>query len=197
MKKSFIILLVALTGCNTGKNTDQQKQAIINFLQEDAKEVKTDLQIEILNLEISDITVADSIAILKNRYEKEKASKIKKAEDALKRSQKTLDKQLKILESKTEKRDRIVDEIFEKKERKSVEANKNQLEEIRNWNPAYLNRYEGRDNSELLVKKATTTFSYFNPSLQTRQERTDTFVFSKDGKKVLGMMSRGKLRRKK
>ncbi|WP_299154237.1 hypothetical protein [uncultured Christiangramia sp.] len=196
MKKILPFLLISMMACNSEQNTDAQKQTIVNFLQEDAKGIKTDLKIEVSQLEVSDITVEDSIAILNKRYEEEKASKIEMAENALSRSKKDLNKKLKDRESQSEI-DKLIGKRFIESDRKSVEDNKKWLEEVQNFKPDYLDRYEGRNNSELLVKKAETTFSFFNPSLQTRQERTDDFVFSKDGSEVLGIMQNGKLRRKK
>lgn len=78
-----------------------------------------------------------------------------------------------------------------------MQRNQVNLEDAKNWKPKNLNRYEGQDGSQLLVKKAVTTFSYFNPSLQTRQERTETLVFDKDGSTVLGIIQNGKFRQKK
>jgi aspartate oxidase len=67
------------------------------------------------------------------------------------------------------------------------------LEKIQKEKAATLEKYEGLDKNELLVKKAIAKFSYFNPKLNTRQERTETFVLSKDGSEVLGRISNGKM----
>lgn len=52
------------------------------------------------------------------------------------------------------------------------------------------------ERKRIIVKKPITTFSYFNPKPNTKQERTETFLLSKDGLKILALVYKEKLRRK-
>ncbi|PKD21812.1 hypothetical protein APR41_02195 [Salegentibacter salinarum] len=63
------------------------------------------------------------------------------------------------------------------------------LEKTQDQKAVALGKYENQDDNVVLVKKVVTTFSFCNPKLNTRQERTETFVLSKDGSKVLGVVS--------
>ncbi|TQI71427.1 hypothetical protein JM79_2360 [Gramella sp. Hel_I_59] len=197
MKKALPFLLITMMACNSLQNTDAQKQAIINFLQEDAKGVKTDLKIEVSQLEITDVTVADSISILKERYQ----SKIEKAQKSIDNFRLNIDSAVKENESLD---DSSIDNLAKIAANKSIsEMNQRGLEkaqtalkEVEKQKSISLAKYEDRDENELLAKKAETTFSFFNPILQTRQERTDDFVLSKDGSEVLAIIENGKLRRK-
>jgi|GEM_PF-2955083 hypothetical protein len=67
------------------------------------------------------------------------------------------------------------------------------LEKTQKEKIAALEKYEGLDRNELLVKNAVAKFSYLNPKLNTRQERTETFILSKDGSEVLGRIDDGKM----
>ncbi|SDS26418.1 hypothetical protein SAMN04487764_1818 [Gillisia sp. Hel1_33_143] len=198
MKKVFPFLLITMMACNSQQNIDAQKQAIVNFLQEDAKGVKTDLKIEVSQIEITDVTVADSISILKERYQAE----IEKAQKSIDNFQSNIDSAMK--ENKSLDNSNI-DNLANIAANKSIgEMNQRGLEkaqaalkEVDKQKSISLAKYEDRDENELLVKKAETTFSFFNPRLQTRQERTDDFVMSKDGSEVVGIIENGKVRRKR
>jgi len=198
MKKILLLFLIALTACNSQQNTDAQKQAIINFLQEDAKGVKTDLKIEVSQLEITDVTVADSISILKERYQLE----IEKAQKSIENFQSNIDSAMKENESLDNSNidnlakisaNKSISEMYQSGLEKAQAA----LKEVEKQKSLSLAKYEDNDESKLLVKKAVTTFSFFNPRLQTRQERTDDFVLSKDGLEVLAIIENGKVRYKR
>jgi len=197
MKKVLPFLLFTMMACNSQQNTDAQKKAIINFLQEDAKGVKTDLKIEVSQIEITDVIVADSISILKERYQ----SEIEKAQKSIDNFQSNIDSAMK--ENKSLDNSNI-DNLAKIAANKSIgemyqrglEKAQATLKEVEKQKSISLAKYEDRDENELLVKKAETTFSFFNPRLQTRQERTDDFVLSKDGSEVLGIVENKKFRSK-
>ncbi|WP_298527576.1 hypothetical protein [uncultured Christiangramia sp.] len=197
MKKVLPFLLFTIMACNSQQNTDAQKEAIINFLQEDAKGVKTDLKIEVSELEITDVTVADSINFLKNKYQTE-IDKAQKSINNFKSNIHSTEKDNDSLDnSNMDDLARIsANNSLIQLYRRGLEKSKAKLEEAEKQKSLSLNKYQDRDKNELLVKKAETTFSFFNPRLQTRQERTDDFVLSKDGTEVLGIIENGKVRRK-
>lgn len=198
MKKILPFLIIVLIACDNTQSTDSQKEAILTFLQEDAKRVKTDLKIEISELEIKNITVADSIAILENIFN-EKIKEEQKTADNFKNSIENADKENKLLDRNN------LDDLARISANNSLEGLYEQglgkaeatLGKLQEQKSSTLKKYENRDNTELLVKEAITTFSFFNPRLQTRQERADTLVLDNDGSIVLGIIQNGKLRRKK
>ena len=199
MKKLLLLLFIALIACNNDqKNNDGQKQAIIDYLQEDAKGVKTDYQIEILQLEISNVTVADSIAIIENKFQEEEAKVENSAENFKNSIEKAAAENEKLDRSNMDNLAKIsANKSASRMFQQGLEKAESTLVKIQERKSSTLKKYEDRDKDQLLVKKAKTTFSFFNPSLQTRQERTDYFVLSKDGLKVLGIVSKGKFRHKK
>lgn len=199
MKKLFYILSLILFSCSDYSNA--QEQLIIDYLETSSGGVKTDLKIKITNLEVSDITVADSIAILEEKYKKEKLSKINVAESKIAGAKKSVDEITTKIDTNdastlNRKADKLSDETLKKILLRELNEKEENLKEVQDWQPKYLNKYTGREKNELLVKKAITTFSYFNPKLNTRQERTETFVLSKYGSEVLGILYKNKLRRK-
>ncbi|MDN6316881.1 MAG: hypothetical protein L0J49_03345 [Lactococcus lactis] len=193
MKKTALLLLfITLSACNSKENNEKQKRLIVETMQKDRNGTKTDLKIEFSKFDISDITVGDSISILNEEFQKKKEKQIGYAEGNVKRNQKDIEEiNQKLENSKRSSTQKLTDKGLKRMKKSSLKKAKTKLEKVRNWNPAYLNRYEDRDKSEILVKKAVATFSYFNAKLNTRQERTETFVLSKDESKVLGLILKG------
>ncbi|WP_298246111.1 hypothetical protein [uncultured Christiangramia sp.] len=197
MKKVLQFLLITMMACNSQQNTDAQKQAIVNFLQENAKGVKTDLKVEVSQLEIIEVTVADSINFLKDKYQSE-----------IEKAQKSIDNFQSNIESAEQENDSLdnsnIDNLakisannsLSQLYRRGLEKSRAKLENVERQKSLLLDKYKDSNENDLLVKKATTTFSFFNPRLQTRQERTDDFVLSEDGSEVLGIIENGKFRRK-
>ncbi|MDR2950285.1 MAG: hypothetical protein LBV71_13905 [Prevotella sp.] len=70
MRKLFIIFFFPLVISSCSAQSDSKK-AIIDYLQTQ-NSVRTDLKIEFLSFDTSDITVSDSISILQTQYESEK-----------------------------------------------------------------------------------------------------------------------------
>lgn len=193
MKKTALLLLfITLSACNSKENNEKQKRLIVETMQKDRNGTKTDLKIEFSKFDISDITVGDSISILNEGFQKKKEKQIGYAEGNVKRNQKDIEEiNQKLENSKRSSTQKLTDKGLKRMKKSSLKKVKTKLEKVRNWNPAYLNRYEDRDKSEILVKKAVATFSYFNAKLNTRQERTETFVLAKDESKVLGLILKG------
>jgi len=200
MKKLLYILSLILFSCSDYSNA--QEQLIIDYLETSSGGVKTDLKIKFTNLEVSDITVADSIAILQEEYEKEKFKKIDVAESRVAGAEKSVDEITTKIDTNdastlNRKMDKIGDQTLLKIMLRNLDEKRVELKEAQKWQPEHLNKYADKNEGELLVKEVITTFSYFNPKLNTRQERSETFVLSKDGSEVRGIVFKGKLRRKR
>lgn len=187
MKKLFHLLTLFMFYCSN--NSSAQESLIIEYLETSPKGVRTDLKMNVLKLELSNVTAADSLTFLEaqfqNRIEEEKKSiqnfKLN-IQEAIKENKSldpsNIDNLAKISANKS------IISLYEK----GLEKARLALEKIQNQKVLAIEKYSSKDEDELLVKQAITKFSYFNPKLNTRQDRTETFVLSKDGSEVLGII---------
>lgn len=180
MKKLFIFIFIPLVwlSCSSPSNYEQ---TIVDYLETDKKGVRTDLQIEILTINISDITVSDSVSILQQQFETEKAKKTESIQISISRLQD------KIHEQKG-KKNKVVTKPLISRWEKDLEKYQSELAIAQNRQADYLNRYDNRNTSDILAKKADCKFSFFNPQLQTRQELKVLFILSSDGKQCINMI---------
>lgn len=167
-----LALTAFLFSCSSSQS--EYEKVITDFL-ETKNGVKTDLQIKYTKLEISDISVSDSIALLKEQFEAEKAKKIQSIEQTIKLKEKSIAEQ-------ENRKNKLVASVLIKSWQKELARKKEDLEKARNWKPDYLTRYDNRNPSDILSRKADATFSYFNPKLQTRQEISAWVILSANGK---------------
>jgi len=195
MKKVFYFLAAILFSCGT--ETRSQEQLIINYLEENSKGVRTDLKIDILSIEISDVTIADSLSFLEAKFqekilrEKESISSFKSNIQSAKEENKSLDRSNIDNLAKISANNSSI-KLYEN----GLEKAQLSMEKIQDQKAVALGKYENQDENVVLVKKGVTKFSFFNPKFNTRQERTETFVLSKDGSEVIGIVYKDKLRRK-
>lgn len=180
MKKLYFLILLPLVWLSCSSPSNYEK-AIIDYLETNKKGVKTDLQIKFLFIDVSDITVADSISILQDQFEIKKAKKIESAQKNIAHWQESIEKQ------KGKKNQLVAKAVISNFSEKLAQAEKD-LKEAQAWTPDYLNRYDSRNSSEILAKKANCKFSFFNPKLQARQELTALFILSADGEKCNNMI---------
>ncbi len=180
MKKLLTIFIISLSTLScTSQTNDVFKQTFKDALEMD-NGVRADLDVKFTKFELSDILVKDSIQILQNIYETEKAKKIAS-------EQKDVD----LYKSRIEKYKKTADKsavsrMMIKDQEGLLQSAEKRLEKWQNWRPDYLDRYNGRDESEVLAKLATISFSCFNPRKQAREEATDVkFLFSTDGKTII------------
>lgn len=180
MRKLYCLILFPLVWFSCSSPSKYEK-AIIDYLEADKKGAKTDLQIEFLSINVSDITVADSISILQKQFEAEKTNKIESIQNSISRVQD------KIQEQKGKKNQVVAKALISRWE-KDLEKCQSELTIAENWQADYLNRYDSRNTSEILAKKADCKFSFFNPQLQTRQELSALFTLSADGNRCNNMV---------
>lgn len=174
MRKLYSLILFPLVWFSCSSPSNYEK-AIIYYLQTDKKGIKTDLQIKFLSIDVSDITVSDSIVIVQKQFEVEKAKKIESIQSSISRLQE------KIQEQKG-KKNQVVAKALISRWKKDLEKLQSELTIAQDWQADYLNRYDSRNTSEILAKKADSKFSFFNPQLKTRQELSALFILSADGK---------------
>lgn len=180
MRKLYFLILFPLVWFSCSSPSNYEK-TIIDYLETDKKGIKTDLQIEFLSIDVSDITVADSISILQKQFEEEKAKKIESIQNSMFRLQE------KIQEQKGKKNQAVAKALISRWE-KDLEKLQSDLTITQDWKADYLNRYDSRNTSEILAKKADCRFSFFNPQLQTRQELSALFTLSADGSRCNNMV---------
>lgn len=180
MRTLYFLILFPFVWFSCSSPLNYEK-AIIDYLEIDKKGVRTDLQIEFLSIDVSDVTVADSISILQKQFEEEKTKKIESAQRSISRLQD------KIQEQKGKKNKVVAKPLISRWE-KDLEKYQSELTIAQNWKVDYLNRYDSRNSSEILAKEADCKFSFFNPQLQTRQELSALFILSPDGKQCNNMI---------
>lgn len=181
MRKLYYFIFFPLVWFSCSSSSNYEK-TIIDYLEIDKKGVRTDLQIEFLSpIDVSDITVADSISILQKQFETEKAKKIETIQSSISRLQE------KIQEQKGKKNQVVAKPLISRWE-KDLEKLQSDLSTAQNWQADYLNRYDSRSTAEILAKKADCTFSFFNPQLQTKQEMKALFILSADGNRSNNMI---------
>ncbi|MDH6355888.1 hypothetical protein M2132_002238 [Dysgonomonas sp. PH5-45] len=176
--KQFILLLLFPLVVSCSAQSEYEK-VIADYLQIE-NGVKTDLKIEFLEMNVSDITVSDSIQILNNEYQAEKEKRISDAQKSVEHWQNSIEEQ------KGKKNQLVAKAVIGNAEKRLADA-ENKLKEAQEWRPD-LNRYESRDPSDILAKKAESHFSFMNPKLQTRQEMNALFILSADGKQCYNMI---------
>lgn len=174
MKNLFFSLALMAIFVSCSSSQSENENLITDFL-ETRSGVKTDLQIKYSKIEMSDISVADSIAILKEQYETQKAKKVQSIEHTIKQQEESIAEQ-------KNNNNRVVANTLIKMWERELDREKEDLEKAQNWKPDYLTQYDHRNPSEILAQKADVTFSYFNPQLQTRQEMSAWIILSADGK---------------
>ena len=179
MKKYILFLFFPFVIASCSAQSDSQK-AVIDYL-ETQNGVRTDLKIEFLTFNISDITVADSVTILQNQFETERAQKIEAAKKSVKHWQES------IKEQKGKKNQLVAKAVIGNAEKRLADAEK-KLKEAQKWQPDYLDRYVSHNTSDILAKKVESRFSFMSPRLQTRQEMSALLILSADGKQCNKMI---------
>ena len=177
MKKfSLVLLFIGVIAGACQQKTDSYKKAIIDFVQI-RNGIKTNLDIQVTDITEKDITVADSIKIFEEQYNKEKTAKVESAE-----------KRVAYLENA----------ISEQKAEGGIVANalvgsftsklgkaQQELEEAKAWEPSYLQKYSNQNPNTVLAKLVSCHLSWMNPKLNVRQEMDGSLLFTADGKSII------------
>lgn len=196
MVQTYYFTVILLIFCSGYSNA--QEALIIDYLETSSGGVKTDLKIDISYIKVSDITVADSLSFIETKFQ-ERIAKEEESIESFKSNIKSAKEENKSLDrsnidnlAKISANNSVI-KLYEN----GLEKAQLSLEKTQDQKAVALGKYENQDENAVLVKKGVTNFSFFNPKLNTRQERTETFVFSKDASKVLGIIYKGRLGRKR
>jgi hypothetical protein len=181
MKQMFLLILLTVCSISCSATNNTYKRTILDYLQTE-NGVKTDFKIEFKEFDmLPDITIADSINILQNQYQKEILKKVESAQQDVSRWEKAIEKQRK-------KGDNLVAKTLISGYQEDLKKAKTELDNAEKWQPEYLNRYDGRATTEVLAKKIDAQFSFQNPKLTVRQEISTYFILSPDGGKCYKMI---------
>lgn len=177
-KTSTIILLTVLllSSACTSKQSIYEK-AIADYVQTDKRGTWTDLKFQALSLEVSDRTVADSLNLLKAEFEKSRDEQIAS-------QQKTLDYFNGLL--KDNQSAKYAKQVVADQLNGSIAATQSRIDSLRNLPATYTARYKGRNPADVVAIVIKCHYRYCMPETTTAKERTETFVLTPDGKKVVG-----------
>ncbi len=164
------VLTLGMAACTSPQSTCEQ--AIVSYVQTDKHGTLTDLKFEILSLETSERTVADSIELHKADDEKELAKQIESEESKLE-----FWKQL--IADNPQSRD--VERYNE-----NIDGINRRIDSLKQTTPEEVLRYTGLAPDLVIGIIAKLWYSYVMPETGARKERTDTFILSADGKEVFG-----------
>lgn len=177
MKQLILSLLFIVVLPNVyAQNLNSYSKVIVDFVQI-RNGVKTDLGAKASDLKIKNITVADSVDLLKLEYLANKAAKVKSAEKSLAHYKAQISKQ-------KEKGGIVAEALIESLIPKLDKAEQD-LKAANEWEPEYLQKYNGCDPDSVLVKQVFCNLSLMNPKVNARQEREVSFLFTPDGKTLI------------
>ena len=174
MNKQAIIsslLVFVLCGCS-GSSSRSHEKAIADFVQTDKKGVWTDLKFKVIEMGApTDITVGDSIRILTDVFEADKAKKIEFANESIERNRTSLEKERlsvmrKFHQDHIDKQQKIIDSLM------VLEVKLPQS-------------YTTKHSNDVLAKEILCKFSIVNPLFNTKQEETRIFILNAEGDKCL------------
>lgn len=74
---------------------------------------------------------------------------------------------------------------MDEKLNRNIAAMQAHIDLLQNLPAGYLERYKGRDSTELVAIAVKCHYRYILPGTTAAKERTDMFILSPDGKKVL------------
>lgn len=168
------LMMVVLVFCSC---TPDYEKAIAEWTQTDENGTWTDLKFKILKVyNTRDLVVADSIRLLRNRFEKDK----EKAISAYKHDIKVHGTYLQFAEYAGS-----ADQV--QKTIEKLEIARKGLEESQSVE--FHSTYDDRDTTEVLGTYLRCRYSFFSSRLNTEQEEDGIFLLTPDMKRCLGSVS--------
>lgn len=175
MKKLNFLLIVLI--CLTSCSTDCEK-AVSDWIQTDQSGTWTDLKFKLIEVvETKNVTVSDSIQILQDRFDKKQSKNIAMYNNKLERLTGRVTSMNK---------NPFVPAATVESYRKTLKETETALDSIKSV--TFKSIYDNREKVEILAVLITCKYSIVPPVLNTRQEKTETFLLSPDLKKCLARM---------
>lgn len=171
-------ICLALQACTS--STGEYEKKIKEYIEKD-NVFKMDLDVKVSDIKATDVTVADSIAILKKEYEANRAESISTLTERIAAAEKNI-------EERKSRPASVVTQTLIETYQKDIESCKAELTKIETSAPAYLEMYKGQSESKVIAKLVTCSLSLKNPLNNTQEEKTTQFIFSADGSKCLKLV---------
>lgn len=163
-----VAVLCLLYGCG-GKGSMYEK-AIADYVQTSKRGVWTDMQFKVLEMgEAEPITVGDSIRILTEAFEADKAKWLSNLQRSLDRHKASLEK-----ESSSSMR---------KFYRTQIEREQHKIDSVGKTSVSLPDAYRQRPETDVLAQEVVCKYSIVPPIINTRQEETRVFVLNAAGDK--------------
>lgn len=177
--KKILFTITLFSVCSLLNAQTIEKQAIKEYL-ETIKGVKYDLKVAFTHFEISTITVQDSIAILKDSFEENKAKKIA----SLTKSIASLNDGIKKQEGKTGL-DAVVAGSLKKRFTHDRDKLQKKYDEVALWKFKLYEPYKTESPEKILSKKADVHFTAIKPGETKTSAYTGDFILNPKGDKCL------------
>lgn len=171
---AFAALLLA-SACNSKQSA--YEKAIADYVQTDKRGTWTDCKFKALSIEkTADITVADSLKFLQSEFEKLRDEQIAS-------QQRTLDYFSGLL--KDNQSAKYAKQAVDEQLSQSIATTQARIDSLRNLPTTYAERYNGRNAADVLAQEVKCHYSYVLPGSDRQQERTDVFILTSGGDKVI------------
>lgn len=168
----FLFVLFLISSCQSP--ADKYEKLIARYAQTSREGIFTDCEFKAIEIkELAPVTVADSIKILEEEFDNNKAEQINSISSHIKYAETNL-----IKEEKARFRLPQVIDIYKKR----ISIEKALLDSVEN--SVFINQYQGSDPGKILLQPVECCYSYVFPAGNPRQERTDIFYFTPDLQKI-------------
>lgn len=169
----YVFLLLVISSCS---NSNPYEKLISDYVQTDQYGTWTDVQFESLEIEEqAPVKVSDSIAVLRNEFEKNKADYLNRLDGSLKSSEKGLKQ-----EENTRIRSRAVIEMYGRHIRNA----RHRIDSLNHLQ--FTSVYDRVSPDKILLIPVRCKYSYVFPPGNPKQERTDIFYFTPGKDKITG-----------
>ncbi|MDH6310936.1 hypothetical protein M2451_003800 [Dysgonomonas sp. PFB1-18] len=176
MKRIYFIiygvLFLLAVGCTKG---NPYESLISDYAQTDRHGTWTDIQFEAIEIEeLAPITVSDSLEILKEIFESDKALLLKNLDHLLKSSEKDLDR---------ENKSRIKSSTMIDISTKRIRDTKHRIDSVSSIQ--FSSVYDKESSDKVLLQPVRCHYSYVFPQGNPVQKRTDIFYFTAEKNKIV------------
>ncbi|MDO6737390.1 hypothetical protein [Wenyingzhuangia sp. 2_MG-2023] len=178
--KTFILLIVTIMLLNNDLIAQSKEKETVKKQLETIDGVRYDFKIKFTLFEVEDITVGDSLKILKENFKKNKTSKI----EAFNKSIASYNKKILEQDQKTGIRAisaKALKELFTKEKTKY----ETKLQEVESWQYQVYKPYTVKDTTEILNKYVKTHFTALKPGEKTESLYKGEFILDKLSEKCL------------
>lgn len=151
------------------------EKAIADWVQTDKDGTWTDLNFKLVEVQsIEDITVSDSLSILKKRYESNKKREL----IILNRSLEGAKRRMSFAKYAG---------VNQESYQNDIDVTQSKIDSLENQ--TFHSIYDGKDDNEVIAKILKCRYAITPPVLNTRQEMNGSFILSPDMKMCLGRLS--------